>query len=159
MRAYDGAMDEGEEFFEQDAPLSSEEREALTQDLTDVDMLRDLLGPRGIKGAVFYCPDCDEDHYLTWDLLKGNLQELLAEGESPAHEPAFDPDPNEYVSWDYARGYLDGYETFEQEEFEEIARKLVAQLSGLGLAPDKVQSVLAQTGLEAHVGTDGGTRR
>lgn len=152
-------MDESDEFFEEDAPLSSEEREALTQDLTDVDMLRDLLGPRGIKGAVFYCPDCDEDHYLTWDLLKGNLQELLAEGESPAHEPAFDPDPNEYVSWDYARGYLDGYETFEQEEFEEIARKLVAQLSGMGLTADKVQAVLAQAGLEGHVGTDGGTRR
>ncbi len=152
-------MDQGEEFFEEDAPLSSEEREALTQDLTDVDMLRDLLGPRGIKGAVFYCPDCDEDHYLTWDLLKGNLQELLAEGESPAHEPAFDPDPNEYVSWDYARGYLDGYETFEQEEFEEIATKLVAQLSGLGLAKDQVRAVLIQAGLEAHVGTDGGTRR
>ncbi len=152
-------MEEGEEFFEEDAPLSSEEREALTQDLTDVDMLRDLLGPRGIKGAVFYCPDCDEDHYLTWDLLKGNLQELLAEGESPAHEPAFDPDPNEYVSWDYARGYLDGYETFEQEEFEEIARKLVAQLSGLGLASDQVRAVLAHAGLDAHVGTDGGTRR
>ncbi|HEV3473482.1 MAG TPA: DUF5319 family protein [Actinomycetota bacterium] len=140
-------MEDEEEFFEEDAPLSDEEREALGQDLTDVDMLKDLLGPRGIKGAVFYCPDCDEDHYLTWDLLKGNLQELLAEGESPAHEPAFDPDPNEYVSWDYARGYLDGFENFEQEEFDELARKLVDQLTELGLDALQIKTVLSQVGL------------
>lgn len=24
------------------------------------------------------------------------------------HEPAYDPDPDHYVSWDYARGYADG---------------------------------------------------
>jgi hypothetical protein len=24
------------------------------------------------------------------------------------HEPAFDPDPAQYVSWDYARGFADG---------------------------------------------------
>ena len=140
-------MEDEEEFYEEDAPLSDEERDALGQDLTDVDMLKDLLGPRGIKGAVFYCPDCDEDHYLTWDLLKGNLQELLAEGESPAHEPAFDPDPNEYVSWDYARGYLDGFENFEQEEFDELGRKLVDQLTGLGLDAVQVKSVLSRIGL------------
>jgi hypothetical protein len=23
------------------------------------------------------------------------------------HEPAFDPDPTEYVSWEYCRGYAD----------------------------------------------------
>ncbi|MDQ3963747.1 MAG: DUF5319 domain-containing protein [Actinomycetota bacterium] len=140
-------MEDEEEFYEEDAPLSDEEREALGQDLTDVDMLKDLLGPRGIKGAVFYCPDCDEDHYLTWDLLKGNLQELLAEGESPAHEPAFDPDPNEYVSWDYARGYLDGFENFEQEEFDELSRKLVGQLTELGLGALQVKAVLSAIGL------------
>ncbi len=140
-------VEDEEEFYEEDAPLSDEEREALGQDLTDVDMLKDLLGPRGIKGAVFYCPDCDEDHYLTWDLLKGNLQELLAEGESPAHEPAFDPDPNEYVSWDYARGYLDGFENFEQEEFDELSRKLVDQLTELGLGALQVKAVLSAIGL------------
>lgn len=140
-------VEDEEEFYEEDAPLSDDEREALGQDLTDVDMLKDLLGPRGIKGAVFYCPDCDEDHYLTWDLLKGNLQELLAEGESPAHEPAFDPDPNEYVSWDYARGYLDGFENFEQEEFDEMARKLVDQLTELGLGALQVKAVLSAIGL------------
>lgn len=158
--AYDGRVEEGEEFFEEEeAPLSAEEREALSQDLTDVDMLKDLLAPRGIKGAVFYCPDCDEDHYLTWDLLKGNLQELLAEGESPAHEPAFDTDPNEYVSWDYARGYLDGYETFEQEEFEEIARKLTEQLTELGMGALQVRAVLSESGLGQQQTGERDTRR
>lgn len=140
-------MEEEQEFPEEDAPLTEEERDALQQDLTDVDMLRDLLGPRGIKGAVFYCPDCDEDHYLAWDLLKGNLQELLSEGESPAHEPAFDPDPKEYVSWDYARGYLDGYETEEHEEFDEVARKLHDVLERRGLDHANVERVLREVGL------------
>ena len=29
-------------------------------------------------------------------------------GVTRVHEPAFDPDPAEYVSWDYARGFSDG---------------------------------------------------
>ena len=84
----------------EEAPLDDEERDLLRQDLVDVRALREMLGGRGLKGAVFYCPDCEEDHYLTWDLLEGNLQQLLEDGESPVHEPAFDPDPDEYVSWD-----------------------------------------------------------
>ena len=24
------------------------------------------------------------------------------------HEPAYDPDPDHYVTWEYARGYADG---------------------------------------------------
>jgi len=144
------AMEEDEhEYHEEDAPLSEDERDALTQDLTDVDMLKELLGPRGIKGAVFYCPDCDEDHYLAWDLLRGNLVELLNEGESPAHEPAFDPNPKEYVSWDYARGYLDGYETFEQEEFDELADKIRDALARRGLDLANVNRVLGEIGLVA----------
>lgn len=151
-------MDEPHDYPEEDAPLSDDERDALSQDLTDVDMLKDLLGPRGIKGAVFYCPDCDEDHYLAWDLLRGNLEELLNEGESPAHEPAFDPDPREYVSWDYARGYLDGYETFEQEEFEEIATRLRAALARRGVDETNVDRVLGEIGL-AGGGPDKDPRR
>src|SRR3712207_8808178 len=86
---------------------------------------KEILGTKGIRGVVFYCPDCDEDHFLAWDLLAGNLQELLNAGESPVHEPAFNPDPNDYVSWDYARGFLDGYESFEQEELGDSVLKLV----------------------------------
>ncbi|MDQ3876846.1 MAG: DUF5319 family protein, partial [Actinomycetota bacterium] len=57
--------------FEEQPPLDDDERELLRQDLIDVQVLREVLGPKGIKGAVFYCPDCDEDHFLGWDLLAG----------------------------------------------------------------------------------------
>lgn len=128
-------------------PLDDEERAALRQDLVDVQVLKEVLGPKGIKGTVFYCPDCEEDHYLAWDLLAGNLQELLEAGESPVHEPAYDPDPDEYVSWDYARGFLDGYESFEQEELSEVATRLEEVLGARGLDRDEVRDVLAAAGL------------
>ena len=110
--------EEHEEPLGEDEPLGDDEREALERDLVDVQVLREILGSKGIKGVVFYCPDCDEDHYLAWDLLAGNLKELLEAGESPVHEPAFEPDPNDYVSWDYARGFLDGYESYPEDRIE-----------------------------------------
>lgn len=129
-------------------PLGAEERAMLRQDLLDVQVLKEVLEPKGIKGAVFYCPDCGEDHYLAWDLLAGNLQELLDAGESPVHEPAFEPDPNDYVSWDYARGFLDGYESFEQEEMLEVTTRLVVELRKRGMRLDEVRSILAGAGLQ-----------
>lgn len=129
-------------------PLDADEREALQQDLVDVQVLKEILGTKGIRGVVFYCPDCDEDHYLAWDLLAGNLQELLNAGESPVHEPAFNPDPNDYVSWDYARGFLDGYESFEQEELGDAVLKLVLELKSRGWRPDEVKSLLAKVNLQ-----------
>lgn len=140
-----------EEEFEQEEPepLDEEEREALRQDLVDVQILKEVLGSKGIKGAVFYCPDCDEDHFLGWDLLAGNLTELLKEGESPVHEPAFDPNPDDYVSWDYARGFLDGYESYEQEELGDALGALVGELERRGWARHDVKALLATAGLQA----------
>ena len=140
---------ENEEFAEDDgAPINDEERELLQQDLTDVQVLKELLGPRGLKGAVFFCPDCDEDHFLGWDLLAGNLKELLEEGESPVHEPAFNPDPHEYVSWDYARGFLDGYESFEEEEIGDLTNRIILELRDRGWRVDEVKGMLAAVGLQ-----------
>ena len=144
---YDAEMDDA--FPEEEAPLGDDEREALQNDLVDVESLKALLGPRGIKGAVFYCPDCDEDHYLAWDLLAGNLKELLEEGESPMHEPAFDPDPSEYVSWDYARGLLDGYENFSEEALGEVSTQLIAELITRGWQGAEIKSLLARLELPA----------
>ena len=129
-------------------PIGEDEREALQQDLVDVQVLKEILGTKDIKGVVFYCPDCDEDHYLAWDLLAGNLQELLNAGESPVHEPAFDPDPNDYVSWDYARGFLDGYESYEQEEMGDSVLKLVLELKERGWRADEVKGLLAKVDLQ-----------
>lgn len=129
--------------------LDDTERDALRQDLLDVEVLKEVLGPKGIKGAVFYCPDCDEDHFLAWDLLAGNLKELLEAGESPIHEPAFDPDPDEYVSWDYARGFLDGYESYAAEEVGEMSSKLADELTARDWRVDEVKSLLARLGLDS----------
>jgi Family of unknown function (DUF5319) len=131
-----------------DEPLDEEERDLLKQDLVDVQVLKELLGPKGIKGTEFYCPDCEEEHYLTWDLLAGNLEEILEAGESPVHEPAFEPDPEEYVKWDYARGFLDGYESFEQEELGDLSTRLVIELTRRGWKADEVKGLLATVGLE-----------
>jgi len=123
-------------------PLDDDERAAVQQDLVDVQALKRLLEPRGIKGAVFYCPDCNEDHYLGWDLLTNNLQQLLSAGDSPVHEPAFDPDPDDYVTWDYSRGFLDGYESFGDEELEEWREKLEAGAGELGLPVSAIRKLL-----------------
>lgn len=130
-----------------EAPLDEDERDLLRQDLVDVRALREMLGARGLKGAVFYCPDCEEDHYLTWDLLEGNLEQLLDHGDSPVHEPAYDPDPEEYVSWDYARGFLDGYESFEDEDLNDMALPLVRELRERGWRNDQVKTLFARLGL------------
>ncbi|HEX2051631.1 MAG TPA: DUF5319 family protein [Actinomycetota bacterium] len=151
-------MDDDPQLGPDEEPLDEDEREALRQDLVDVQVLKEVLEPKGIKGTVFYCPDCDEDHFLAWDLLAGNLQELLDQGESPIHEPAFDPDPDEYVSWDYARGFLDGYESFEAEELGEVTDRLTSELTERGWDAAAVKELLAVVGLESH-GPQGGSRR
>lgn len=101
----------GEEF----GPIDAAERDALNQDLIDVKTLKTVLANKGIRGVVVFCPDCDDDHYLGWDLLAGNLQQILDSGTTPVHEPAWEPDPDEYVTWDYARGFLDGYESYSED--------------------------------------------
>lgn len=144
-----------DDFEDGEEPLNEDERELLEQDLTDVQVLKELLEPRGIKGTVFFCPDCDEDHYLGWDLLAGNLRELLDEGESPVHEPAFDPDPSQYVSWDYARGFLDGYDSFEEEERDSLTSTIIDSLRRRGWSLTEVLSYLEEIGLGLPVEIDG----
>ena len=88
-------------------PLAPDEREDVLSDLEDLEVFEALLAPRGIAGIGSYCADCDQAHYLSWDLLRANLRHLLDAGTTRVHEPAFAPDPSQYVSWDYARGFSD----------------------------------------------------
>ncbi len=88
-------------------PLSPDEREGVLEDLQELELFEVLLAPRGVRGLVVDCDDCQETHYFAWDLLRGNLRSLLDRGRSRVHEPAFAPDAAAYVSWDYARGYTD----------------------------------------------------
>jgi hypothetical protein len=76
-----------------------------------------LLAPVGIRGLVIDCEDCHEPHYFDWDLLGSNLRHLLDSGRPRVHEPAYDPDPEHYVTWEYARGYTDGvHDTLSEAE-------------------------------------------
>jgi hypothetical protein len=93
---------------EDTAPLSVTEREDVLADLADLEIFRALLEPLGVRGLTVDCADCGKLHYIDWELLHGNLRHLLDQGLPRVHEPALAPDPVDYVSWEYARGYVDG---------------------------------------------------
>lgn len=97
-------------------PLTMEERAGVLDDLAELEVFRTLLEPTGVKGIVVDCPDCDEEHHVDWALMQANLRQLLDEGQTGRHEPPFDPDPDDYVSWDYASGYADGVAALAERE-------------------------------------------
>lgn len=88
-------------------PLTAEERDEIVEDLSDLAVYQALLENRGVRGLVVDCADCGEQHFHEWNLLRASLQQLLDEGQMRRHEPAFDPDPTHYVTWEYCRGYAD----------------------------------------------------
>ncbi len=90
-----------------DGPLPEDESRLVAQDLDDLEAFERVFTDEGIKGVSMWCHDCDEEHFYRWELLRGSLQTLLETGDIPVHEPAFSPDPDEYVPWEYARGYVD----------------------------------------------------
>jgi hypothetical protein len=87
--------------------LSEAERDEVVADLADLAVYQALLETRGVRGIVVDCGDCGEQHFHEWSLLRASLQQLLEEGHMRPHEPAFDPDPDHYVTWEYCRGYAD----------------------------------------------------
>lgn len=90
-----------------DDVLSEDERDEVVADLADLAVYQALLETRGVRGVVVDCGDCGEQHFHEWSLLRASLQQLLEEGQMRPHEPAFDPDPASYVTWEYCRGYAD----------------------------------------------------
>jgi Family of unknown function (DUF5319) len=92
-------------------PLSDDERADVLADLAELGEFRTTLDPQGIDGITVECADCGEQHFFGWDLMAANLRALLGEGRTHVHEPAFAPDPEAYVTWDYARGYTDAVNT------------------------------------------------
>lgn len=93
--------------LEPNTPLSETERADVAADLAELAEFRAALEPRGVHGVVVECADCGESHYFGWSLMAANLHALLGDGMTRAHEPAFNPDPNQYVTWEYARGFAD----------------------------------------------------
>jgi hypothetical protein len=104
-------------------PLTETERAELLDDLGSLESFQQILEPTGIRGLVVECPDCREPHYFDWGLLKNNLTHVLGDNSPRIHEPAFDPNPDDYVTWDYARGYTDCwsdiYADFDDEDVDD----------------------------------------
>lgn len=86
------------------ADIDPEERESVIEDLEDLEAMRSIFEDRGYKGVVIVCSECGEDHFYGWEMLKESLEHMLQTGEPRMHEPAFEPHPDEYVGWEYARG-------------------------------------------------------
>ncbi|GDY29280.1 hypothetical protein GTS_09130 [Gandjariella thermophila] len=104
----DPAREMGEPEEQSYQPIGDAERAELIGDLSDLAVYQALLEPRGIRGIVVDCGDCEEPHYHDWELLRSSLEQLLTDGRMRPHEPAYDPDPACYVSWEYCRGFADG---------------------------------------------------
>jgi hypothetical protein len=92
-------------------PLSAAERGDVEADLAELVQFRATLSPVGVDGITVECADCGEQHYFSWELMAANLYALLGEGRTHVHEPAYAPNHDAYVSWDYARGYTDAVNT------------------------------------------------
>jgi predicted RNA-binding Zn-ribbon protein involved in translation (DUF1610 family) len=88
-------------------PLPTEERESVEADLEDLHSMRSVFQRQGARGVVIACPECGENHYYDWELLRESLEHMLHTGEPRMHEPAYQPREDDYVLWDYGKGYVD----------------------------------------------------
>jgi Family of unknown function (DUF5319) len=99
---------EGEpEEEDESRPLADEERESVEADLEDLEAMRTVFETQGAKGVVIACTECGANHYYGWELLKESLEHMLDTGEPRVHEPAYQPREDDYVVWDYGKGYVD----------------------------------------------------
>lgn len=92
---------------DEDTGLTPEEREDIRADLADLAAMRATFEPQGVKGVVIACQDCGSNHFYEWDLLRDNLEHMLEHGEPRMHEPAWNIAEEEYIQWDYGKGYVD----------------------------------------------------
>jgi hypothetical protein len=88
-------------------PLTDQDRREIAADLAELIEFEAALSPHSIDGIVVDCADCGEQHYFSWALMAANLRSLLGNGRTGVHEPAAEPTPDAFVTWDYARGFTD----------------------------------------------------
>lgn len=103
----EGSEEPDEEPQAEAEPLPPDEREGVEADIDDLDSMRSVFEPQGAKGVVIACTECGENHYYGWELLRESLEHMLRTGEPRMHEPAYQPREDEYVLWDYGKGYVD----------------------------------------------------
>ncbi|MBI4260626.1 MAG: DUF5319 family protein [Actinobacteria bacterium] len=101
--------EDGDETEDREGPrdLDPREKEDVQADLDDLSGMRRAFEAQGVKGVVIACPDCGSNHFYDWDLLRESLEHMLDTGEPRMHEPAFEPREDEYIQWDYGKGYID----------------------------------------------------
>ncbi len=120
---------------EQPVELTPDERADVEADLDDLGAMRSIFAVQGVKGVVIACQDCGANHFYEWELLRDNLEHMLETGEPRMHEPAFDIQEDEYIQWDYGKGYIDA-------------------LADTGLEPDRkievTQCPWCETAFEPH---------
>ena len=95
------------DFGDEPQDLTPEELEDIAADLTDLAAMRTAFSTQGVKGVVIACQDCGSNHFYEWELLRDNLEHMLRFGEPRMHEPAWDIAEDEYIQWDYGKGYVD----------------------------------------------------
>jgi hypothetical protein len=88
-------------------PLDAQEAANVRADIEDLDGMRRTFQGQGVKGVVIACDRCQENHFYEWELILENLEHMLQTGESQMHEPAFEVKEDEYIQWDYGKGYID----------------------------------------------------
>jgi hypothetical protein len=171
----------GPDDFDADDPLLDEllldehELEHIQQDLDDLADFEAAFRPEGYRGVAVWCQDCSEEHFYPWDMLRENLQVLIETGETPVHEPAFAPEPERYVPWDYARGYVNALrDTGVDQRLDAdacprcrlpldgeaaqanycprcaaplLVPRLLAALMANGVDPSTIEAILRETGL------------
>lgn len=139
--------------------LDEHETELVRQDLTDLADFESAFRAEGFRGVAVWCHDCSEEHYYPWDMLRENLQLLIDTGETPVHEPAFAPEPDRYVPWDYARGYVDALRDAGLDQRLDVGRcprcrlELTGELAQANYCPRCASPLLVQrlrTALLAH---------
>ena len=175
----DDEFDEEFEGFDDDdfvaEPLDEHEAAMVARDLSDLADFEETFAPEGYRGVAVFCQDCVEEHLYPWGMLRENLTTLMETGETPVHEPAFAPEPDRYIPWDYARGYVDALrdagvrarldveacprcsylldEAMRQGNFcprcgtPLFSTRLRAALSDLGLADEAIAEALRRAGL------------
>ena len=92
---------------EEPIELTPDERADVEADLHDLAAMRGLFASQGVKGVVIACQDCGANHFYEWALLHDNLENMLQTGEPRMHEPALEIQEEEYIQWDYGKGYID----------------------------------------------------
>ncbi|QNP91913.1 MULTISPECIES: DUF5319 domain-containing protein [Corynebacterium] len=97
---------------EDNIPVTEEEKVGLRQDLKFVREFRKLLEPRHVRGITMFCEECDEPHFYDWNIIESNITLMLEDQPMPVHEPLVQPNPHDYVTWDYCLGYTDAAEYY-----------------------------------------------